>query len=175
MADYDTGRGGEGFDNFGYDGNEPRMGQFEFNNNNNENDNQGQTGYNENSLQLDKVFDKNLENPKFVEKEAEYSKKIEDMINERAGKYNITSNWPKVVYIGNKILMGMILFASLLDRFDVVGLTVCFVIFFLEIGFFDPRHLYKWVALMICSIAIDVLVFLDILFVSFIFFISNYF
>lgn len=166
MAEYDTGRGGDGYDNFAYEGNEPKMGQFDFNNNNNnENNYEGGTGYNEKSLQLDKVFEEKLENQKFQEKEAEYSRKIEEMIDKKVGK-KITSNWPKVVYLGNKLLMGMILFASLLDRFDVVGLTVCFIIFFLEIQFFNPKHLYKWVAVMICSIAIDVLVFLDILFVS---------
>lgn len=170
MADYgDTGR--DNFDNFKYDGNEGNFGNYDFTNNNQniEGDVPGTTGYDQNSLQLDKVFDKNLANPNYIEKEAEYTKKIEDLIDQKTGNNKITSNWPKITYFFNKILLGTILFEGLLDRFDIVGLTMCFVIFFIEINFYHQKHLYKWVAVLICSVIIDVLVFLDILFVSFLF------
>lgn len=158
MDQGDTGRDNNQ-DNFNYEGNEGKFNQ----------DDQlgfGETNAEQNSFHLDKAFENLENNPKYMQKEEEYTKKIEDLINNKAGKYNITSNWPKVTFICNYILLGTILLIGLNDRFDIVGLTMNFVIFFLQLKLFSPKHMYKWAAIMACSIAIDILVFLDILFVS---------
>lgn len=154
----DTGR--DNPDNFNYDGNEGKYNQEEA-------IGMGETNADQNSFHLDKKFEDLENNPKYMQKEEEYTKKIEDLINNKAGKYKITSNWPKVVFICNYILLGTILLIGLMDRFDIIGLTMNFVLFFVQIRFFSSKHMYKWAAVMVCSIAIDVLVFLDILFVSY--------
>lgn len=158
-------------DNFNYEGNE---GNFNYDNNQfglEQNYDQGMgiqnngTNNGNDSLHLDKYIDKIENNPNIQQKEAEYSQKIEDLIKSKGVK--VPSNWSKVVFFMNKVLLGVTLFEGLLDRFDAVGLTLSFIVFFIEIGFFSENHYFIWVLSFVGSIAIDVLIFLDILFVSF--------
>lgn len=125
----------------------------------------------ENSLHLDNFIEKIPQNRKFREKEAEYTHKIEDFIVSKTGNSNIKSSWNKIVYVFNYFLIFSTFIEFLFQRYDVPTLCLCFIIFFIKLGIFSYRHLYKWFFYLLVTVLLDLFVFIDIFPVS-IFFIN---
>ena len=120
----------------------------------------------ENSLHLDKYIDKIQQSAKFREKEAEYVQKIEDFIVSKTGNINIKSSWNKIVFAFNYFLILSTFIEFLFQRFDVVTLSLCFIIFFIKLEFFSYKHLYKWLFYLFFTIILDLFVIIDIFPVS---------
>ena len=120
----------------------------------------------ENSLHLDKYIDKIQQSAKFREKEAEYVQKIEDFIVSKTGNINIKSSWNKIVFAFNYFLILSTFIEFLFQRFDVVTLSLCFIIFFIKLEFFSYKHLYKWLFYLFFTIILDLFVIIDVFPVS---------
>ena len=120
----------------------------------------------ENSLHLDKYIDKIPQSAKFREKESEYVPKIEDFIVSKTGNTNIKSSWNKIVFAFNYFLLLTTFIEFFFQRFDVVTLSLCFIIFFIKLEIFSYKHLYKWFFYLILSIILDFFVIIDIFPVS---------
>lgn len=116
----------------------------------------------DNSLHLDKYIDKLSQNDKFREKEAEYAQKIEDFIVSKTGQSNIKSSWNKITFAFNYLLILSTLCEFLFQRFDVPTLSLCLIIFFIKLGYFSHKHLYKWFFYLLLTVVLDILVFIDI-------------
>lgn len=116
----------------------------------------------DNSLHLDKYIDNIPQNYKFKEKEAEYTQKIENFLVSKTGNSNIKSSWHKIVFVANYFLILFTLCEFLSQRFDVPTLCLCFIIFFIKLGYFSQKHLYKWFFYLLVTVALDVIVFIDI-------------
>ena len=123
--------------------------------------------YDENSLHLGEIIDQIPNSTPFMQKEAEYTQKIEDFIVSKTGKNDIKSSWDKIAFIFNYFLMLSTFIECILQRFDVPTLSLCFIIFFIKLEFFTKKHLYKWLFYLLVTISLDVFVLIDIFPVSF--------
>ena len=137
------------------EGNIPEEGEFQ--NHSGENDLPPQTGM-ENSF--DKYMSKIHDNPKFSEKEKEFSQKIDNFLRSKTGKS--ISSFSSYIFMANKILLLTTLTEFLFQRFDIVTLLLNFVIISVELGIFNNKHIYKWLIVLIGSLLLDALVLLDI-------------
>ena len=149
---YDNQMGLEG--NLVQDGNAPEGGELQ---NNFRTNSLYQTG-SDNSF--DKYIEKFHDNPKFSEKEKEFSLKVDNFIKSKTGKS--ISTFSGYIFIANKILLLSTLSEFLFQRFDIVTLYLNFVIISLELGIFSLKHIYKWLLLLIGSLLLDAIVLIDI-------------
>jgi hypothetical protein len=117
------------------------------------------------SLQLDKYIEKIHENPDFTKKEEIYIKKLEDKIKQIIGD-KVVDNWQKLIEKVNFILLLLTIIEFILDRFDIMSLTLCFALIFIKIELFHKKHLYKWILTFCISLGIDALYFLITFLVS---------
>lgn len=122
---------------------------------------------NDNSFHLDKIFEKVHQNPKFSQKENEFSQKIDDFIQQKIGKP--ISIFQKHTFLANKLLLLTTFFEFLFQRFDVVTLALSVIILLVEIGIFSHKHLYKWLFVLLGSLLLDAFVLIDVSPVSYIF------
>ena len=116
-----------------------------------------QTG-SENSI--DKYIEKFHNNPKFSEKEKEFSQKVDNFIKSKTGK--TFSSFSGYIFMANKILLLSTMTEFLFQRFDIVTLYLNLVIISIELGIFSQKHIYKWLLVLIGSLILDALVLLDI-------------
>ena len=137
------------------EGNVPEEGEFQ--NNSGANGLPPQTG-SDNSF--DKYISKIHDNPKFSEKEKEFSQKIDNFIRSKTGKP--ISAFSSYIFMANKILLLSTLTEFLFQRFDIVTLLLNFVIISVELGIFSNKHIYKWLFVLIGSLLLDALVLIDI-------------
>ena len=114
----------------------------------------------DNSFHVDKCIEKFHEDPKFSEKEKQFSLKVDDFIKSKTGKS--ISSFPQYVFMVNKILMLSTFIEFLFQRFDIVTLFLNLVIILIEIGIFSHKHIYKWLLVLLSSLLLDALVLLDI-------------
>ena len=114
----------------------------------------------DNSFHMDKCIEKLHENPRFSEKEKEFSQKVDNFIKSKTGKSIAT--FSGYIFPVNKILMLLTLSEFLFQRFDVVTLFLNIVIILIEIGIFTHKHIYKWLLVLLMSLLFDALVLLDI-------------
>ena len=114
----------------------------------------------DNSFHMDKCIEKIHENPKFSEKEREFSQKVDNFIKSKTGKS--ISAFPQYIFLVNKILMLTTFLEFLFQRFDIVTLFLNIVIILIEIGIFSHKHIYKWLMVLLTSILLDAFVLLDI-------------
>ena len=114
----------------------------------------------DNSFHMDKCIEKIHENPRFSEKEREFSQKVDNFIKSKTGKS--ISTFSGYIFIVNKILMLVTFTEFLFQRFDVITLFLNLVIIFIELGIFTHKHIYKWLLVLLISLLIDALVLLDI-------------
>ena len=121
----------------------------------------------DNSFHLDKMIEKVHQNPKFSQRENEFSQKIDDFIMQKTGKP--ISTFQKYIFLANKILLLTTFSEFLLQRFDAVTLCLSIIIILIEIGIFSHKHLYKWLIVLLGSLLLDAFVLIDISPVSFIF------
>ena len=110
------------------------------------------------NLSTYKVFEH--ENPKFSEKEQQFSQKVDNFIKSKTGKS--ISAFPQYIFLVNKILMLTTFLEFLFQRFDIVTLFLNIVIILIEIGIFSHKHIYKWLMVLLTSILLDAFVLLDI-------------
>lgn len=129
-------------------------------------DKPGQNTYDENSLHLGEMLDKIPQNPQFKQKESEFARKIEDFVVSKMGNSEIKAKWDKIAFAFNYFLMLGTFLEFIFQRFDVPTLTLCFIIFFIKLGLFQKKHLYKWLFYLLFTVCLDVLVILDIFPVS---------
>ena len=122
--------------------------------------------YDENSLHLAEIIDQVPKSSQFMQKEAEYSQKIEDFIVSKTGKPEIKTSWNKIAFAFNYFLMLSTFIEFVLQRFDVPTLSLCFIIFFIKLEFFSYKHLYKWLFYLLTTIGLDIFVLIDIFPVS---------
>ena len=114
----------------------------------------------DNSFHMDKCIEKIHENPRFSEKEKEFSQKVDNFIKSKTGKSIET--FSGYIFTVNKILMLLTLSEFLFQRFDVVTLFLNIVIILIEIGIFTHKHIYKWLLVLLMSLLFDALVLIDI-------------
>ena len=137
------------------EGNVPEEGEFQ--NNSGANGLPPQAG-------IDNSFDKYMsnihDNPKFTEKEREFSQKIDNFIKSKTGKS--ISAFSSYIFMANKILLLSTLTEFLFQRFDILTLLLNFVIISVELGIFSNKHIYKWLIVLIASLLLDALVLIDI-------------
>ncbi len=114
----------------------------------------------DNSFHVDKCIEKFHENPKFSEKEQQFSQKVDNFIKSKTGKS--ISAFPQYIFLVNKILMLTTFLEFLFQRFDIVTLFLNIVIILIEIGVFSHKHIYKWLMVLLTSILLDAFVLLDI-------------
>ena len=114
----------------------------------------------DNSFHMDKCIEKIHENPRFSEKEREFSQKVDNFIKSKTGKS--ISAFPQYIFLVNKILMLTTFLEFLFQRFDIVTLFLNIVIILIEIGVFSHKHIYKWLMVLLTSILLDAFVLLDI-------------
>lgn len=112
----------------------------------------------DNSFHMDKYFENFHENPKFSEKEREFSQKVDNFIKSKTGK-SISTDY---VFMANRILLLTTLLEFLFQRFDIITLFLNFVITLIEIEIFNRKHIYKWILVLLGSIFLDALVLIDI-------------
>jgi len=112
----------------------------------------------------DNSFDKYManihDNPKFSEKERQFSQKIDNFIRSKTGKP--ISAFSGYIFMANKILLLSTLTEFLFQRFDVITLLLNLVIIANEVGIFSNKHIYKWLIVLIASLLLDALVLIDI-------------
>ena len=101
----------------------------------------------DNSFHMDKYFENFHENPKFSEKEREFSQKVDNFIKSKTGKS--ISAFPQYIFLVNKILMLTTFLEFLFQRFDIVTLFLNIVIILIEIGVFS----HKWIYIHSCAIS----------------------
>ena len=121
------------------------------------------------SFHVDKKFDNFVQNDNFAQKEKKINQELDRILQEKSG-FSI-SRVAGYIFMMNKILFLTTFTEFLFQRFDVVTLFLCIVVFLIEIGVFTHKHLYKWLAVLICSLLLDALVLIDISPVSLILFI----
>lgn len=125
----------------------------------------------------DNSFDKYManihDNPKFSEKERQFSQKIDNFIRSKTGKP--ISAFSGYIFMANKILLLSTLTEFLFQRFDVITLLLNLVIIANELGIFSNKHIYKWLIVLIASLLLDALVLIDISPVSKILFLFKFF
>lgn len=125
----------------------------------------------------DNSFDKYManihDNPKFSEKERQFSQKIDNFIRSKTGKP--ISAFSGYIFMANKILLLSTLTEFLFQRFDVITLLLNLVIIANEVGIFSNKHIYKWLIVLIASLLLDALVLIDISPVSKILFLFKFF
>lgn len=109
------------------------------------------------------IVDKITMNQKFTEKEAEINNKIGSIFDKLAGGKPISGNAEKFGYLINKILIILLLFSFLIDRYDIIGLFFSFGVLFLEPGFANRKYLYRWIIILALSVVMDLFCLLDIL------------
>jgi hypothetical protein len=123
------------------------------------NDMPGQTG-DDNSFHVSQYIEKIHQDPKFSEKEKQFSQKVDDFIKSKTGKpFSAFSGY---IFMVNKILMLTTFTEFIFQRFDIVTLFLSFVILLIEIGIFTHKHIYKWLMVLIGSLLLDALVLIDI-------------
>lgn len=125
-----------------------------------------QNYYDENSLHLGEMIDKIPQNEKFKQKESEFAQKVEDFVVSRLGNTDIKAKWDKIAFAFNYFLMLGTFLEFIFQRFDIPTLSLCFIIFFIKLGFFHKKHLYKWIFYLLLTICLDIIVILDIFPVS---------
>ena len=161
-AQDETGRGQDNNIGLGgnlvQEGNIPEEGDFQ-------NQNQlGTSGAGHIQTGSDNSFDKYIEkfhnNPKFSEKEKEFSQKVDNFIKSKTGK--TFSSYSGYIFMVNKILLLSTMTEFLFQRFDIVTLYLNLVIISIELGIFSQKHIYKWLIVLIGSLLLDALVLLDI-------------
>lgn len=114
----------------------------------------------DNSFHMDRYIEKFHENPRFSQKEKEFSQKVDNFIKSKTGKSIAT--FSGYIFIVNKLLMLLTLSEFLFQRFDVMTLFLSIVIILIEIGIFTHKHIYKWILVLLMSLLFDALVLLDI-------------
>lgn len=119
----------------------------------------------DNSFHMDKCIENFHQNPKFSEKEREFSQKVDNFIKSKTGKS--ISAFSDYIFLANKILLLTTLTEFLFQRFDIVTLFLNLVIILIEIGIFSHKHIYKWLLVLLGSILLDALVLIDIPIVSY--------
>ena len=127
----------------------------------------------ENSFNVDKKFDDFIQNDNFAQQEQKINKQLDRILQEKSG-FSI-SKVAGYTFMMNKILLLTTFTEFLFQRFDVVTLFLCIVVILIEIEIFTHKHLYKWLAVLICSLLLDALVLIDISPVSLILFIFQIF
>ena len=121
------------------------------------------------SFNVDKKFDNFVQNDNFAQREKKINQELDRILQEKSG-FSI-SRVAGYTFMMNKILFLTTFTEFLFQRFDVVTLFLCIVVVLIEIGVFTHKHLYKWLAVLICSLLLDALVLIDISPVSLILFI----
>ena len=119
-----------------------------------------QTIGSDHSFHADKKFDDFIKADKFAEKEKKISRQLDGILQEKLG-YS-TSKFVGYTFMINKILFLTTFTEFLFQRFDVVTLFICIVVILIELEIFSHKHLYKWLAVLICSFLLDALVLIDI-------------
>ena len=114
----------------------------------------------DNSFHMDKCIEKIHENPRFSQKEKEFSQRIDNFIKSKTGKS--ISNFTNYIFIVNKILLLTTFTEFLFQRCDIITMFLSLVIILIELGIFSHKHIYKWLLVLIASILFDALVLLDI-------------
>lgn len=112
------------------------------------------------SFHMDKCIEKIYENPRFSEKEREFSQKVDNFIKSKSGKS--ISTFSGYMFLVNKILLLCTFTEFLFQRFDVITLFLSLVIILIELGVFSHKHIYKWIIVLLASLLLDALVLLDI-------------
>ena len=106
----------------------------------------------DNSFHMDKCIEKIHENPRFSEKEREFSQKVDNFIKSKTGKSISLSAFSGYVFLANKILLILTFTEFLFQRFDVITLFLNLVIIFIELGVFTHKHMYKWLLVLLISL-----------------------
>lgn len=112
------------------------------------------------SFNVDKKFDNFVQNDNFAQREKKINQELDRILQEKSG-FSI-SRVAGYTFMMNKILFLTTFTEFLFQRFDVVTLFLCIVVVLIEIGVFTHKHLYKWLAVLICSLLLDALVLIDI-------------
>lgn len=114
----------------------------------------------DNSFHVNECIEKIHQNPKFTEKEKQFSQKVDDFMKSKIGKpLSFLSGY---IFFVNKILMFISFSEFYFQRFDIITLFLCFVIILIEIGVFSHKHMYKWLLVLLISLLMDAFVLLDI-------------
>ena len=119
-----------------------------------------QTLGSDHSFNVDKKFDDFIQNENFAQKEKKINQQLDRILQEKSG-FSI-SKVAGYTFMMNKILLLTTFTEFLFQRFDVVTLFLCIVVVLIEIEIFTHKHLYKWLAVLICSLLLDALVLIDI-------------
>ena len=119
-----------------------------------------QTLGSDHSFHADKKFDDFIKDDKFAKKEKEISLQLDRILQDKAG-YSI-SKLALYTFVANKILFLTTFTEFLFQRFDIVTLFICIVVFLIELEIFSHKHLYKWLVVLLCSFLLDALVLIDI-------------
>lgn len=111
----------------------------------------------------EEIVEKIINNEKFIEKEAEINNKLGGILDSVAGGRKLSERAEGLGYLVSKVLIILLLFSFLMDRYDIIGLFFAFGVLYYEPRISNRKYLYRWMIILALSVVLDVFCILDII------------